>query len=156
VVDLHELLAGPVPEGQPLDLHLRVLVRRRRPVVLHAGPHHQGEGVLVVDRERAIGQLDAGAGPHQSRGPEPLQVGIVAGDPVVLCAGGELDVLAEQVEHAAELARGVVPEGLAWLWKSELIQPSVLTGRARVACNLASRPRATSIVVKTASYSGRG
>ena len=46
------------------------------------------------------------------------------------------------------------PEGLEWLWKSALIQPSVPTDRVSVASSRVSLPRATSIVVKTASYSG--
>ena len=65
----------------------------------------------MVHRQRAAGQLHAGAGGHQVLDAEPLEVRHVGVDAVVLGAGGELDVLAEQVQHAAELARRVVARG---------------------------------------------
>ena len=100
-----------VPEGQPLDLDLGVVVGRGPAAVLGVGPHDQREGVLVVQRQRLAGQLDPDAGRHPPLGPQALQVRIVGREAVVLRAGGELDVLAEQVQHPAELAGGVVARG---------------------------------------------
>ena len=111
MVDLDELLAGAVPEGQPLDLDLGVVVGGGPAAVLGVGPHDQREGVLVVQRQRLAGQLDPDAGGHPPLGPQALQVWIVGREPVVFRAGGELDVLAEQVQHPAELAGRVVARG---------------------------------------------
>ena len=46
------------------------------------------------------------------------------------------------------------PDGLEWLWKSALIQPSVFTERTSFASSSASLPRTASTRLKTASYSG--
>ncbi len=46
------------------------------------------------------------------------------------------------------------PDGLEWLWKSALIQPSVFTERTSFASRGDSLPRPTSTRVNTASYSG--
>ena len=80
-------------------------------VVLGVGPQDQREGILVVQRQRAAGQLDPDARGHPPLGPQALQVRVVGREAVVLGAGGEFDVLAEQVQHPAELARGVVARG---------------------------------------------
>ncbi len=97
-----------VPERQPLDLNRGVVVGRRAAAVLGIGPHHQREGVLVIQRQRTAGQLDPDAGGHSFFGSESLQMGIISREAVVFRAGGELDVLAKQVQYAAKLAGRVV------------------------------------------------
>ena len=111
MVHLHQLVGMLIPECQPLDLNGGVGIGRGAAAVLRMGPHHQRKGVLMVQGQRVAGQLDADAGGHERLCAESLQVGIIAREPVVLGAGGELNVLAEQVEHAAKLAGRVVAGG---------------------------------------------
>ena len=65
----------------------------------------------MVERQGLAGQLDPDARRHPPLGTEALQVRIVSREPVVFRARGELDLLAEQVQHPAELARGVIARG---------------------------------------------
>ena len=112
MVHLHHLVGGVVPEGEPLDLgHGIVVVDGRAAAVLLARPLHEGKRILVVHRQERPGELHAAAGGHQVAGPQTLEVGRVARDPVVLGAGAKLDVLGEQVLDATELTRGVVARG---------------------------------------------
>ncbi len=112
VVHLHHLARAVIPESEPFDLgHGIVVVHDRPTAVLGVRMLDEREGILVIDRQEGSGEFHAAAGGHQVRGTEPGEVRLVGRNPVVLRAGGELDVLAEQVLHPAELAAGVVAGG---------------------------------------------
>ena len=111
VVDLDQFFAGAIPEGEALDLDGGVVVGGGAAAVLLAGAQDEGEGVLVVQRKGFASEFDARAGGHEVSDAESLQVGLVGGDAVMLGAGGELDVLAEQVQDAAELAGRIIAGG---------------------------------------------
>ena len=154
MIDLDELLAGAVPEGQPFDLDLGIIVGGGRAVILGVGPHDQREGILVIERQRTPRQLDPDARGHPALRPQALQVRVVAREAVVFGAGGEFDLLAQQVQHPAELAGRVVARG-ARMAVEVGADPALGLHRADQSCleeHLLAPTASTR--VKTASYSG--
>ncbi len=111
MVDLHQLVRAVVPHRQPLDLHDRVDVGLRPAAVLRARLGHERKRVLVVDRQRTARSAPCPDRSASASDAEVLQVRVVDREAVVLGAGGELDVLGQQVEHAAALAGRVVARG---------------------------------------------
>jgi hypothetical protein len=95
MVHLDELVAGPVPESQPLDLYLGVLVGYGSAAILSVGPHDHGERILMIERQRLAGHLDSHTGGHPLFGPQQFQMRIVGREPVMFRARGEFDVLAK-------------------------------------------------------------
>ena len=108
MVDLNELFAIRVPQGEALDLGFGVGGGGGRAVVLCVGHGNEGKGVLVVEWKGLTGQLDADACRHSFLGSQAPQVRVVGRKAIVLGARGEFHVLAQQVQHSAELARSVV------------------------------------------------
>ena len=141
MVDLHELFAGIVPHGQPLDLHDWVRMSRRPAAVLSVRPMDQREGVLMIQWQRLAGQLDAATRGHPIQRVEEFQMRHVGSNAIVLGAGCEFDVLGQQVEHAAALAGGVV------------------AGRGRMAVEIGAEPaggidRASELFLKSHGLAG--
>ncbi len=108
---------------------------------------------MVIDVAGQVGEFDAGASRQQIPHPETLQMRLVRREPIVLGAGSKLDVLAQQVEHPTELARGVVARGAAVTVIVGTHPAGLCTLRMSVAASGVSVPRRTSIVLNTASYS---
>lgn len=111
VILLNEFLAAIVPQRDAFNLSLGIHVGDRRAAVLRAGPMDQREHILMVQRQRRARQFHARDCRHELADPEFGDVRIVGADPVVFGARCELDVFAEQIEHAAALAAGVVARG---------------------------------------------
>ncbi len=77
MIHLNQFFAAAIPQSQALDLNCGIVVKRGRTVVLGVGPNHQRKSVLMVQRQRAPGQLHADTGRHESLGTQTLQVRII-------------------------------------------------------------------------------
>ena len=116
MVDLDELIAGSVPEGQPFDLHLGVVVGRGPAAILSVGSHDHGEGILVVERQRAAGQLD----PHTSGHPlflppGTVQMGIIRRRRLCSVQGANSMCSQSRFNTLPSWLDVLSPDGLEWL-----------------------------------------
>ena len=107
----------------------------------------------MIGSGRPVSSIPAQVG-IRSLGPEVLQVRVVHREAVVLGAGGELDLLGEQVEHPAALAGRVIARGSRMAVKVGAEPAAGLDRTLSLAARGVSLARSTLIVVNTASYSG--
>ena len=144
MVHLDELLAGAVPEGQPLDLDLRVVVGVGPPPSWVLGRMTSGKAFWWFSGSgRPVSSIPTQVAIRFSA-PRRLQVRIVGREPVVLGAGANSTCSQSRFSTRPSWLDVLSPEGLEWLWKSALIQPSVFTERTD-AWHVQPSPRRTSL-----------
>ena len=109
MVHLQQLLTAVVPQREPLDLRFEVRPGHRSTAVLSAQLHLDRKGILMIQRQRRTGQFHPRDCRNELPDPQPVDVRLIRADAVVFSAGSELDVLANQIQHAPQLTAGVVP-----------------------------------------------
>ena len=117
MIDLNQLLAAIIVQGETLDLSLQIGSGNGTTSILRPGSQLHGERILMIQRKGCAGQFYPRDCRELRRNSQSVDVRGVRADAIMLGTRSELDLLRNQIQDSSQLTGGIVARRTAMTMK---------------------------------------